>query len=1205
MNNTPSSSENIETTSPDSARVWVISSCDDVKKAVNGILEWADLKSLLLAKLHEVPNFSRVYLLRHLDVNKEEFEEYSELREEWRQKKEAMSKDHKERMDFLDNNMEIRDFNDEENLVNRELYWNILWTNCILYTDLPEQIKKRNKRTLEWIIGCFIKPWYLQCQIKPHDLHSNKNSTYGETTLNTWFQLCWINSAIKKQILDSPDFLKWKNIVILSNSSFAHSFQILWGTRDISPNEWSSAFRENNYDYFDIDKNGNPINNDDIPITPSNYRAICEFFSIEKGDLTLVQIQNGLNNFLRELKKTQEIEYFSLLERFLYSIQGDLREYAIKELIKNENIKTIEIYLFSEERGHLSEKEKEIILRNLNTSEKIKSLIQRHFVSYPELWEDSRTQMEKYFGKEKCTLLETNQETYREILKFQKKHSLDEMIQNQEVGSILARRVYSWQEKEKKYIWSQEILKNKWKYILRAHVWQWKSFWLTEFTKWATFWNEKVIFLKAKEFWSNNKRIDEIFEQAEREWIILCIDGIDEITTDNKEYIKNKLYAFQGMCVITARESEYPEKNTNFTTLMLEPMDADEFLESRFKWNEAKLQEIYSLLEKNHLEHEIKSNPLLLTLVVLLAKMDSENTKIYQEKYGIKSLYDIQNKSDLYESVVRFILAKHTKELKVQNYDPDKDLSRWMDQLSEYAFNIFLGNSEKTYNKTYDIHLGILFRKTQENEYDFIHKSFYEYFLARYLSKIDNGNDYIYNLRDEKRSGNWNDWRESRTFVLFYAEKLVEYEKMDTLERFLEKNGLLKHDDIFGENFFMGLEILYKLPKKIKNTDRFTRLLAYYTKRYTSWNINEVCKRFGSITSFTKKIGHAETRLSSQTILAIEKTGKLLIKRLKKNFRKTIEQINSSIDSSKQSKVYKEYVMEYIKQIRESCEIISQLWTKIAIDKAIEWISEIKKIVDSQYRIAEICWIDVTNNNIELMNKLLLLYIFPNTDKVVDWELQSILRSIKKIWNSYAIQSLKTEIETKINKENFREACYDYAEIAKIWTREAIQIAIEGAEKLITAGEGLSWLIYEAIAYVWTYRAIQEAKKGAEKLIIHKRLMEARWIYRALMELWTPQATQYAVDGAKEIGNQWWANLEKIYLAKVKIQDTQTEKQKLLSTKEIGVQLIQAETLVKTWKYNRAINIYKELSKLPTYIPAPSHFSKISSFFLFFLKKTP
>lgn len=58
------------------------------------------------------------------------------------------------------------------------------------------------------------------------------------------------------------------------------------------------------------------------------------------------------------------------------------------------------------------------------------------------------------------------------------------------------------------------------------------------------------------------------------------------------------------------------------------------------------------------LANEIKGNPLLLNLITLLASA-TEDEKNWMDDYHIFPLDKIQTKADLYESVVRFVLAKH------------------------------------------------------------------------------------------------------------------------------------------------------------------------------------------------------------------------------------------------------------------------------------------------------------------------------------------------------------------------------------------------------------------------------------------------------------------------------------------------------------------------------------------------------------------
>lgn len=64
---------------------------------------------------------------------------------------------------------------------------------------------------------------------------------------------------------------------------------------------------------------------------------------------------------------------------------------------------------------------------------------------------------------------------------------------------------------------------------------------------------------------------------------------------------------------------------------------------------------------------------------MLLASATDEEKK-WMKKFNVLSLDQIRTKSDLYESVVRFVLAKHSKEDKEQRCT-SKDLNRWMDDL--------------------------------------------------------------------------------------------------------------------------------------------------------------------------------------------------------------------------------------------------------------------------------------------------------------------------------------------------------------------------------------------------------------------------------------------------------------------------------------------------------------------------------------------
>jgi hypothetical protein len=214
------------------------------------------------------------------------------------------------------------------------------------------------------------------------------------------------------------------------------------------------------------------------------------------------------------------------------------------------------------------------------------------------------------------------------------------------------------------------------------------------------------------------------------------------------------------------------------------PLNSDKYVDSRFVGNELKATEIKKWIEQHGLSTEVKGNPLLLNLIVLLASV-SDSDRTWMSEYGILEYDKIKTTSDLYENVVKFVLAKHSKEIKNQDFDPDEDLTSWMKRLGEYAFELFSNNSEKNNKKYFDAHLSILFKSEENGEYHFIHKSFYEFFLVKYLVDVPQGNDILKNYIQS--SSIWAD-SEIYKIILLYVDNLLNNPNhRDTLSVLIKK----------------------------------------------------------------------------------------------------------------------------------------------------------------------------------------------------------------------------------------------------------------------------------------------------------------------------------------------------------------------------------------------------------------------------------
>ena len=150
---------------------------------------------------------------------------------------------------------------------------------------------------------------------------------------------------------------------------------------------------------------------------------------------------------------------------------------------------------------------------------KLWKIFRQLFICRSEIWMEMSDQVliERYLWSIEYKKIVSNQKVYLTATDIQS-GSLDEMIKEILLELFWERSTYyleiknkseKWEEKEemtKKFINLEQILNPWWKYLLRAHVWQGKSIWLTEFIKYAILQNKEVIFYESKELESLEKK---------------------------------------------------------------------------------------------------------------------------------------------------------------------------------------------------------------------------------------------------------------------------------------------------------------------------------------------------------------------------------------------------------------------------------------------------------------------------------------------------------------------------------------------------------------------------------------------------------------------------------------------------------------------------------------------------------------------------
>jgi len=662
-------------------------------------------------------------------------------------------------------------------------------------------------------------------------------------------------------------------------------------------------------------------------------------------------------------------------------------------------------------------------------------------------------------------------------------NSLEHILYGDQAWPVLERQIYFMEEdkqQENQPSWSQDWKEKKYhkryvpldqlfdinlptqegktsrKFVLPAHVGNGKSFVMAEVVKkFVRDVNKKIIFFEGKDFSEKNysrKEIENIFKEAKKNGTIVCIDAIDEISYDShKQFIKEQLKNPAISCFITARKTEYTDENPEFITLHLDPMDMEEFLKSRFWEDEVKMQEVKTQLKSMNLYTEIQWNPLLLSFAYILASI-GETKKEEYENFWIKSLENIQSKADLYESMSRMILVKHNdqKWTKLSK----RDLTNNLAYLWEVAYNIHSNwSAEAIEIEDQDLQTLSIFKKSDKWGYDFIHNSFYEFFLARYLAGQSNGNEQICSVRNDNEQ-DWNKWREFKPVVLFYGEELVRNGKRKELENLL--NWLLENDDMFGEGFFMGLEILYKLEWGWRLNEQMEKIKMKYVGIVKNWDKEEIIKKLPKFIEFQKRINFEENDFLD-----------CFVNKITWDF----------ID-----KFYYKFIYLWNEKITKIClNKVGLLWIKYAL-----------------------------NYLFETKNKKIIQEILSSIKKQED-ALECLLgddKSCKK-WKNESFWSRKAELYNRVSRYIylFRELHEIYIELIKTWNKKVIDYAKKFAIKFLKENKKNNtkkFQIFIELIQIWEIEYVFNIAKEYDFIWIMP-------LYIELIKTWNKEVIDYVI----------------------------------------------------------------------------------------------
>ncbi len=499
-----------------------------------------------------------------------------------------------------------------------------------------------------------------------------------------------------------------------------------------------------------------------VQIIPSNSREFSVVFpEVDDCAGDLVAYQNAINEKISA--DLNSVDATERLESWLKSNVLNLRTFALHKLIEHKKFDVLCRYYFGLEKEKtdetakrkfpdVTEREREILLKHFGGDPKIRQIVAALF-SLQDNWEDSI----------KDTNLKARLKTYREAVQIQER-SLDQTIKDQEQDAIIPREVSVKRMKDRAHpIDIRTILTSKTEagfvsYVLPAMVGAGKSLWLTELVKHAIleYPDKEIVFIEGKNL--NDATLKTIeYRVTKNPDAILVIDAFDEISSDVDkkktilEAVKTGKFASVKK-IITGRPTEFSDtdENPGFETLQL-TFNRNEFIRQKGGNKTSEILAIFKRIKTRYVEED---NPLFTYFVCELAN----NYEKYCKRLKIKSLDEIldENKDTpdkikpmLYENVIKLIIVRHEegKEERKRKFGDDMEVNEarfreMFAQLSNLAMGQELG---KTYQETFETDgmwkfsqreffdtVNVLFKKGSNDNFQFAHKSFQEYFVYNY-----------------------------------------------------------------------------------------------------------------------------------------------------------------------------------------------------------------------------------------------------------------------------------------------------------------------------------------------------------------------------------------------------------------------------------------------------------------------------------------
>lgn len=872
---------------------------------------------------------TRLYLVRHYPYDEKLFPEHEEYEQLLTEKSESIGVFEKEaRLEELRQKAKtLENFWELPEKLKEELQAIFAWVNkeeiLVLYDneDATHRVRTSAEDMIRefWIRNVWkavLPKWnYVECNAQESDTESP-----------------WIFAKNKQEINEQIISWKYKTVIIIWNRSYAHAFDLFTRVpRNVK--ESYKSFEEEWYFHADYTVVNNkergrteasllPVSNNKIRVSPRNYQELKLFFP-EIEHTSIIDFQNKLNvYFIRnpylydKVLFDNSINDLSIklfcLKRLIHEKKYDIcysytQKFSIKDIEKKWLIEIFKV-LYSERKNTYIWKD---ILINI--------ISQRGDISSDDL------KISKYIWSKFIQIHELQQKNYAKS-QYNIEGSLDIMVRER---NLISRKISYMrpptpteikQREEEFFIknpffwWNEDEINRKiWEYkceylnldkilddpksiVLLAHVWEWKSIYLSHLFDAIS--SQKNIFSL---YYSTNTLSLSCFEDIQKQIVndiqlisnilghkkvVLFFDGIDELNLSIKDKLKEFLFSNKLKnikVIIWSRKSEYDTSSLEpYVSVWFEgisKLDKKHFFESRllYLWvSQDKIEEhiskIYHFLEKGFLDDTIKNTPLVLYFLCTLSSsgrlqhISNRSTlydemvhsifrqfqNMYQEKW--KEISQIRD--DVLISILTFCaqyIFEHSHQRKTINADTILEYIQKRTKITDK------NQCELILNKLF-----LLFRKTDKS-YVFILESFYEFFLWKSLKNKKDGNKVIYDYQNATQN-NLSNWKKFRDTILFYTDELIldyemhdEEKNIEKIKDLLSPQGLMKNDTFFWDNFFLCVEILENI-KSNWYSSHFEKEEKYFENMIQNFTFAQLKWRFEWFIEFQKRIWYKENR---------------------------------------------------------------------------------------------------------------------------------------------------------------------------------------------------------------------------------------------------------------------------------------------------------------------------------------------------------